>query len=114
MLLSFITCRGLFRSPIAKDSIWLEIPLDRKENPGHDDLAGEILIVPKKGYYYEQIKDNMPHIDKLLSIKVPNHTCQQTLKTKSYPLYFLSDSQELIDLFFQDKRILELFTNPCN
>ena len=114
MLLSFIACRGLFRSPIAKDSVWLEIPLDRKADAGYDDLVGELLIVPKKGYYYEQIKGNMPHIGKLLSIKVPNHTCQAILKTKSYPLYFLSESQELVDLFFADKRIMELFTKSEN
>jgi hypothetical protein len=48
MLLSFITCRGLFRTPVPKDTVWLEIPVDRK-----DELVGEILIVPKKGYYYE-------------------------------------------------------------
>lgn len=71
MLFSFFTCKGLFRSPISKDSIWLEIPLERKD----DGLAGELLIVPKKGYYYEQIKENMPHIEKLLQIRVPNHTC---------------------------------------
>ena len=34
MLFSFIMCRGLYNSPIAKDSVWLEIPLDRKADAG--------------------------------------------------------------------------------
>ncbi len=56
----------------------------------------------------------MPHIEKLMKIRVPNLPCQAILKKKSYPLYFLSESPEIIDLLFADQRIMEFFTKSSN
>jgi hypothetical protein len=65
MLLNIFTCRKIFKSPIPRDSLWLELPLDRaskkkgdksRGNPDSNnsqDLVTEILIVPKEGYYFE-------------------------------------------------------------
>jgi hypothetical protein len=58
MILSFLTCRSIFKTPIATDSLWIEIPIDRKEIEGHDSekLVSEVLIIQKRGYYLEFIK----------------------------------------------------------
>jgi hypothetical protein len=55
MFVSLIMCRSLFRSPISKDSLWIELPIDRglSSTGGESDLVSEILIVQKKGYYLE-------------------------------------------------------------
>ena len=65
MIISIFTCRKIFKSPIPRDSLWLDLPLDRaskkkgshsKGNPDSNnsiDLVTEILIVPKEGYYLE-------------------------------------------------------------
>ena len=104
MLVSIFTCRKIFKSPIPRDSLWLELPLDRSNkkqttasrgNPDSNnsvDLVSEILIVPKNGYYLEKIKSNMIHIDKLLKPRYPNLACNQILKSKNYPLLFLSET----------------------
>ena len=99
MVVSFFTCRSIFKTPIATDSLWLEIPIDRKEIEGHasEKLVSEILIVQKKGYYLEFIKQNMPHIGHLLKPKIPNHVCGETIKGRTYPLLFLAESQDIID-----------------
>ena len=87
MLISIFTCRKIFKSPIPRDSLWIELPLDRSSkkqvsasrgNPDSNnsaDLVSEILIVPKHGYYLEKIKSNMIHIDKLLKPRIPNMAC---------------------------------------
>ena len=49
-------------------------------------LVGEVLIAPKDGYYLEQIKGNMPHIEKLLKPRIPQVSCAAHMKTKSYPM----------------------------
>lgn len=103
MIVSFFMCRNLFRSPIATDSLWIELPIERPK--GAPDLISEVLIVPKKGYYLDQIKKNMLHIDHLLKPRIPNYPCQSTLKQRNYPLVFLAESQEIIDLLFGDQRI---------
>lgn len=54
MMVSFFMCRKIFRSPISTDSVWIEIPVDR--SAAQSELASEILIVPKKGYYLDKIK----------------------------------------------------------
>ena len=65
MLFNIFSCKKIFKSPIARDSLWLELPLDRaskkqgdksRGNPDSNnsvDLVTEILIVPKEGYYLE-------------------------------------------------------------
>ena len=88
-------CRNLFSSPIPRDSLWLEIPIDRCKfkNTLEFELAAEVLIVPKKGYYINEICKNMPHIPKSLKARIPQNTrCQQILKKKRYPLMFMSDN----------------------
>jgi len=70
MLVSFFMCRKIFRSPIATDSVWVEIPIDR--SAVKSDLVSEVLIVPKKGYYLDTIKANMAHVDPLLQPRMPN------------------------------------------
>lgn len=47
MVVSFFTCRSIFRSPISTDNLWLEIPIDRKEVESHasEKLISEVLII---------------------------------------------------------------------
>ena len=47
MLISFFTCRSIFKSPISTDNLWVEIPIDRKEVESHasEKLISEVLIV---------------------------------------------------------------------
>lgn len=47
MVMSFFTCRSIFKSPISTDNLWLEIPIDRKEVEGHasEKLVSEVLII---------------------------------------------------------------------
>ena len=105
-------CRGLFKSPVATDSLWLQIPIERKKkNTDENKLVSEVLIVPKFGYYFEAIKHNQPHIGTLLKQRYPQHPCAFKLKQKNYPLMFFSDNQEIIDAIFEDGRLNTLFTN---
>lgn len=88
-LYSILICRSLFRSPISQDALWLEIPLeDIKSN----NFVAEVLIVQKEGFYFEEIKRNMAHIEKLLRVRYPNSPLQTIMKSRKYPLLFLSDN----------------------
>jgi len=111
MIVSFFTCRSIFKSPISTDNLWLEIPVDRTEVEGHasEKLVSEVLIVQKRGYYLEWIKENMPHIEHLLKPKIPNLPCADALKQRTYPLLFLAESQDLIDQLFENERIRNFF-----
>lgn len=99
IVFSFLMCRSLFRSPVPRDSVWLEIPIDRgshssghTRDKGERELVSEVLIVPRYGYYFEQIVSNMPHVGKLLKPRIPAHVCAQILRHKDYPLIFLSEN----------------------
>jgi len=63
--------------------MWLEIPIERKVQSNKldsADLVAEILIIQKKGYYLEDMKAQMPHIDYFLKVKYPQHPCAQIMK----------------------------------
>jgi hypothetical protein len=40
---SILFCRSLWKSPIAEDALWVEIPLSDTKNP--NKIVGEVLIV---------------------------------------------------------------------
>jgi hypothetical protein len=110
MLASLLFCRSIFKLPGSVDSVWLDVPLKR---PAEDKLAGEILIVNKKGFYLEEIQRNMPHVEKLLKPMLPNFPCQQLLKQKKYPLLFLAEHQDLLDAFFADPQTQKFFAGQA-
>ena len=83
MFTNIFRCRNFFQSPIRTDSMWLEIPIERKVQSNKldsADLVAEILIIQKKGYYLEDMKAQMPHIDYFLKVKYPQHPCAQIMK----------------------------------
>jgi hypothetical protein len=52
MVFNIVKCRSIFRSPVEKDCIWIDIPIERKKyridelNPKNNlGLAAEILII---------------------------------------------------------------------
>lgn len=72
MMFEYLMCKRLFRTPSSIDSVWLEIPIERA--PKADALVSELLIVSKNGYFLEEIKQNLTHVDKLLSLRLPTAT----------------------------------------
>lgn len=70
--------------------MWLEFPLEKLDQD--NNFMAEILIVQKDGYFLEEIKENMPHIEKLLSVRYPNKPCQSVMKQKGYPIQILADN----------------------
>jgi hypothetical protein len=84
------------------------MPLQRTKTAS-DQLVGEILIVRKSGYYYEDLERNMPHIPILLKQRYPNLPCQSILKLKKYPLMFYAECQEIIDIFFAEHKVQQIF-----
>lgn len=72
----------------------------RSKDSGSSQIAAEILIIQKSGYYLEEMKAAMPHVDYRLKVKYPQHPCSSLMKQKNYPLVFLSDNQEAVDSLF--------------
>lgn len=67
--------------------------------------------MPKNGYYLEEIKNNMRHIEKMLKPRLPTQAnCLPTMKQKKFPLLILADNQEIVDLMLANDRIASFLT----
>jgi hypothetical protein len=55
MVVSFFMCGKIFKTPVSTDSVWIEIPIDRSaiKDSSSRALVSELLITPRKGYYFE-------------------------------------------------------------
>lgn len=84
-----------------KDTLWIEIPIERPDKAIHS----EILIVSKK--IIKEFFKQQPHIEKALVNITPNNMAWP----KDMPLQILGENQESVDQLIGPNRISDFILN---
>ena len=105
-LLRYLSSALLRLLPPERDTLWIEIPIERHASMGDKTINSEILIAQKREM--KQITLSMPHIDKILN---PTDPSSHLWNKKEQSLLVMGENQESVEAFFKDPRIVETIIN---
>ena len=89
-----------------KDSVWIELPIERHPSMGDKTINSEILIAAKKDIQF--LVKSMPHIEKILFDVTPQ---SHFWEGKHSNLQVLAENQESVEALTKDARIMETIVN---
>jgi hypothetical protein len=91
-------CRNIL---LERDSLKIEIPIERHPSLGDKSIHSEILIAHKSEV--QRILANMPHIEKILKVLYPSSLFWDP---KDIPFQVLGENQESIEAISCNDRIM--------